>query len=118
MTTHSLIFKSTLYYEWYVSPFCLPLPYSPNNRFSDRIMPWVHYVPIQLVCPCCILFLLIDLTTSTQDYSDLYDALAFFHGYPDTSHGHEYLAERIAHAGREWSKKYFRKEDMTAYMFR
>lgn len=31
---------------------------------------------------------------------------------------HEDLARRIARAGRSWSKAYWRKEDMTAYLFR
>ena len=31
---------------------------------------------------------------------------------------HEDLARRIATAGREWSLKYWRREDLTAYMFR
>ena len=32
MTTNSLVFKSTIYPEWY----------------HDRVQPWVHYIPIQL----------------------------------------------------------------------
>ncbi|KAF8625394.1 hypothetical protein AX15_005400 [Amanita polypyramis BW_CC] len=103
ITSNSLIFKLTIYPEWYL----------------DRIEPWVHYVPIQI------------------DLSDLYDTLLFFRGgllgpgdmdpdfesNPQTSSGgryvhHEDLARRIAKAGREWSLKYWRREDLTAYMFR
>jgi hypothetical protein len=40
------MFKSSINPEWW----------------SDRIQPWVHYVPINI------------------DYSDLHDAFAFFHG--------------------------------------
>jgi len=61
----------------------------------------VHYVPIQV------------------DLSDLHDALIFFRG--DGAEGvgnHEDLAEKIAHAGREWSLKYWRMEDLAAYFFR
>ncbi|KAF8629521.1 hypothetical protein AX17_005647 [Amanita inopinata Kibby_2008] len=122
ITSNALIFKSTIYPEWY----------------TDRIEPWVHYIPVQV------------------DLSDLYDSLLFFRGGllgpgdPDydsdadsASHSdlnsdmdtnteqtaetrrpvrvhrhHEDLAKKIAEAGREWSLKYWRKEDLTAYMFR
>ncbi|KAJ8587552.1 hypothetical protein M405DRAFT_934650 [Rhizopogon salebrosus TDB-379] len=84
MTTNALIFKSTVYPEW----------------FTDRLAPWVHYVPIQI------------------DYSDLYDALVFFRGDLAGRGAHEDLAARIAREGREWSLKFWREEDMTAYLFR
>ncbi|KAF8650711.1 hypothetical protein AX16_005084 [Volvariella volvacea WC 439] len=84
ITTNSLIFKSTIYPEWYL----------------DRIMPWVHYVPVKL------------------DLTDLYDSLAFFRGDPSGRGAHEDMAEKIAKAGREWSLKFWRKEDLVAYNFR
>ncbi|KAK2462820.1 hypothetical protein APHAL10511_005211 [Amanita phalloides] len=106
ITSNSLIFKSTIYPEW----------------FTDRIEPWVHYVPIQ------------------SDFSDLFDVLLFFRGEflnPDDTElaldsesdletaefnarwsNHEDLAKKIAKAGREWSLNYWRREDLTAYMFR
>ncbi|WVF68121.1 hypothetical protein IAT40_002884 [Kwoniella sp. CBS 6097] len=81
----SLVFKATIMPEWW----------------TDRIQPWVHYVPIQM------------------DYSDLYDAMVFFQGDPHShSHGEPALARDIARAGQEWSKTSWRKEDMVAYMFR
>ncbi|KAF7378029.1 SPX domain-containing protein [Mycena sanguinolenta] len=61
--------------------------------FTDRLAPWVHYVLIQ------------------NSYSDLLDALVFFRA-------HDKAAERIAAAGREWSRRFWRKEDMVAYMYR
>jgi len=70
------------------------------DRYLDRIEPWVHYVPIQL------------------DLSDLLDTLYFFRGDPAGNNGHPDLAEKIAHQGREWSLTHWRKEDLTAYMFR
>ncbi|KIY53132.1 hypothetical protein FISHEDRAFT_33968 [Fistulina hepatica ATCC 64428] len=85
MNSHSLVFKSTIYPEWWL----------------DRIQPWVHYVPVQV------------------DYSDLFDSLLFFHGALDEPEsGNDRLAKKIAEAGREWTKKFWRKEDVTAYMFR
>ncbi|WWC92054.1 uncharacterized protein L201_007008 [Kwoniella dendrophila CBS 6074] len=83
LTSGSLIFKSTIMPEWW----------------TDRIQPWVHYVPIQL------------------DYSDLYDIMAFFQGLPSTP-GESALARDIANSGRIWSDTHWRKEDMIAYMFR
>jgi hypothetical protein len=66
----------------------------------ERIQPWVHYVPVQF------------------DWSDLYDALVFFRGDAQGLGGHEEEARKIAIAGRDWSKRMWRKEDMTAYNFR
>ncbi|KAF8908122.1 glycosyl transferase family 90-domain-containing protein [Gymnopilus junonius] len=84
ITSNALVFKSTVYPEWY----------------TDRIEPWVHYVPVQL------------------DLSDLWDALVFFRGDPAGNGAHEDIAKEIAEAGRAWSKSFWRKEDMVAYMFR
>jgi len=53
----------------------------------------VHYVPIQVT------------------YSDLYDALAFFREHDDA-------AAKIAAAGKKWSQQFWRKEDMSAYLYR
>ncbi|KAG7440347.1 uncharacterized protein BT62DRAFT_1080961 [Guyanagaster necrorhizus] len=84
MSSHALIFKSTIYPEW----------------FTDRLMPWVHYIPIQV------------------DYSDLWDTLVFFHGDLKGDNNHDDLARKIASAGRDWSHTFWRKEDMTAYNYR
>ncbi|KAG6887517.1 hypothetical protein C0995_014655 [Termitomyces sp. Mi166 len=83
ITSNSLIFKATVYPEW----------------FTDRIAPWVHYIPVQL------------------DLSDLADSLTFFRGDPTGDGAHDDLAKKIAMAGREWSLRFWRKEDLTAYMF-
>ncbi|KAF9004548.1 glycosyl transferase family 90-domain-containing protein [Cyathus striatus] len=84
ITSNSLIFKSTVYPEWY----------------TDRIQPWVHYVPVHV------------------DLTDLYDSLLFFRGDQAGKNSHDAMAKKIAYAGREWSKLFWRKEDLTAYMFR
>ncbi|KAJ7596237.1 glycosyl transferase family 90-domain-containing protein [Mycena floridula] len=91
ITSNSVIFKSTIYPEWYM----------------DRIAPWLHYVPVQV------------------DLSDLHDSLAFFRGDPGCLCGggnpncaHEDLARKITKAGREWSKMFWRREDLVAYFFR
>ncbi|KAJ3575469.1 hypothetical protein NP233_g1084 [Leucocoprinus birnbaumii] len=84
ITSNALIFKSTIYPEW----------------FTDRVQSWVHFVPVQV------------------DLSDLYDALMFFRGDGNGEGSHEDLGRKIAMAGREWSLKYWRKEDLNAYFFR
>jgi hypothetical protein len=69
--------------------------------WHDWIMPWVHYIPIQV------------------DYSDLWDVLAFFRGQPGDGFGaHDDLAEEIARNGKEWQEKYYRWEDLQSYQFR
>jgi len=68
--------------------------------YADRIQPWLHYVPVKV------------------DLSDLYDILTFFRGEDDWSNNNDALGASIAKAGKEWSRAFYRKEDMTAYMFR
>ncbi|EFP88072.2 uncharacterized protein PGTG_12519 [Puccinia graminis f. sp. tritici CRL 75-36-700-3] len=132
MSTKSLVLKSTIFPEWY----------------SDRIQPWVHYVPIKV------------------DYSDLYDVMVFFQGEEEEeeeeelsndpksrptkrsserkrkrsrrdgdggrerynnqhqkrktkkNNGHDQLAEKIASQGKRWAAEHWRRTDMAAYMFR
>lgn len=62
-------------------------------RYTMRIAEWVHYVPIQVT------------------YADLYDALAFFRVHDDA-------AAKIAAAGKKWSQQFWRKEDISAYLYR
>ncbi|WOO79768.1 Beta-1,2-xylosyltransferase 1 [Vanrija pseudolonga] len=80
----SLIFKATIMPEWW----------------TDRIQPWVHYVPVK------------------ADFTDLYDSLAYFSGDLEGNGAEDELAKKIALAGRDWSLTHFRMEDMTAYVFR
>ncbi|KAG5220046.1 glycosyltransferase family protein [Salix suchowensis] len=47
-------------------------------RYSDRIQPWLHYVPVQV------------------DLSDLHDSLLFFRGDPSGAGAHEDMARKIA----------------------
>ena len=71
-----------------------------SNRYQERIQPWKHYVPCQL------------------DWSDLYDSLTFFRGDLYGEDAHEELAAKIALAGRDWAKTFWREQDIIAYMFR
>ncbi|ESK85738.1 glycosyltransferase family 90 protein [Moniliophthora roreri MCA 2997] len=84
ISSGSVVFKSTVYPEW----------------FTDRIQPWVHYVPVQI------------------DLSDLWDTFAFFHGDPNGAHHHDEFAREIGNDAWEWSRSFWRREDMVAYNFR
>lgn len=53
-----------------------------------------------------------------MDLSDLYSSYTFFAGDLNLQNGHDMLARKIASAGRDWSKTYWRKEDLGAYMLR
>ncbi|KAG8745102.1 Glycosyltransferase Family 90 domain containing protein [Ceratobasidium sp. 414] len=68
--------------------------------YMDRVMPWVHYVPVKV------------------DLTDLYDIMEFFRGDGQGQGGHDDLARKIGLAGKIWSKTFYRKEDMIAYLFR
>ncbi|EIN06948.1 hypothetical protein PUNSTDRAFT_104368 [Punctularia strigosozonata HHB-11173 SS5] len=84
ITSNAMVLKSSVYPEW----------------FTERILPWVHYVPVQ------------------NDYSGLLDIMAFFRGGVNGDAGHDELARKIADAGKVWSQTMWRREDVTAYMFR
>ncbi|KAF8754258.1 Extension Ser/Thr-type protein kinase [Rhizoctonia solani] len=102
MTTNSMILKTTIFPEW-----CVPLIYLiasvddriRMHRYMDRVMPWVHYVPVKV------------------DLTDLYDIITFFRGDAQGRGGHDELAGKIGLAGKVWSKTFYRKEDMVAYLF-
>ncbi|EIN13346.1 hypothetical protein PUNSTDRAFT_59402 [Punctularia strigosozonata HHB-11173 SS5] len=70
--------------------------------FERRMVSWVHYVPVQ------------------NDYSDVLDVMAFFTGLGGDAQVAEKdaLAKRIAEHGKEWTRRMWRKEDLTAYLFR
>lgn len=109
MASNSLVLKSTVGLAGR-SPPSFPRPTStdsgalPNDHrpqifpewYSERIMPWVHYVPVKI------------------DYTDLYDLMAFFAGDLDGKGGHDDLAKQIAYNGKQWTEQHWRWEDMQA----
>jgi len=84
MASNSCVLKSTIFPEWY----------------SERIQPWVHFVPVKI------------------DYSDLFDIMAFFVGDFEGKGAHDDMAEKIAMDGKKWAEEHWRYEDMEAYLFR
>ncbi|CAI7638061.1 unnamed protein product, partial [Penicillium pancosmium] len=73
----------------------LPIKATIYNEWHDsRLIPWVHFVPMD--------------TT----YLDIYGIMAYFLG------GHDDVARKIALAGKAWSEKVLRREDMQIYTYR
>ncbi|KAH0351112.1 glycosyltransferase family 90 protein, partial [Aureobasidium melanogenum] len=91
LQSRSLPFKAALFREWW----------------DDRLTPWLHFVPLDL------------------RGHGFWATLVYFMGLESKVQGkqvmlpaHDKQAEYIAEAGREWSNKVLRKEDMEIYMFR
>ncbi|KAH7341008.1 hypothetical protein B0J17DRAFT_653701 [Rhizoctonia solani] len=84
LTSGAVVLKMTIFPEWN----------------SDWLIPYYHYVPIQV------------------DYSDLYDTLAFFAGTPDGLLGHDHLAEKIGAQAHTFTVEQWRPEDMQVYIYR
>jgi hypothetical protein len=74
----SMPMKATIYKEWH----------------DDRLMPWVHFVPMD------------------NSYQDVYGIMDYF------LHGHDLAAKRIAQEGKTWAEKVLRREDMMLYVWR
>ncbi|KAI0882159.1 glycosyltransferase family 90 protein [Annulohypoxylon maeteangense] len=77
--------------------------------FTERLMPWVHFVPVDL------------------RYHALHSTMAYFIGLKNrgpingrlqTTDGRHEDARWIAEQGRKWADKAVRREDMEVYLFR
>ncbi|KAJ9475760.1 Capsular associated protein [Pseudozyma hubeiensis] len=80
LDSNSLVFKQTIYVEWH----------------DDRIVPWLHYVPV------------------SRGMEELPILLDFFANHPK---GQE-LGEMIANASRDWAASALRKIDLSVYTYR
>lgn len=89
----SVPFVATIFREWH----------------SERLMPWVHFVPVDI------------------RYQGLFSSLSYFTGLQGTGEvngRHPKLkarvedAEWIAEQGRTWAGRALRREDMEVYLFR
>lgn len=80
LTSRSVVLKQTIFREWH----------------DDRLIPWVHYVPISLE---------MDELPEVMRYMAL------------TKEGAE-IARRIADNGRSWAKKTLRREDAGVFVYR
>ncbi|KAI1408964.1 glycosyltransferase family 90 protein [Hypoxylon sp. FL1857] len=93
LRSNSVPVLSSIFREWY----------------TERLMPWVHFVPIDL------------------RYHALHSTMAYFiglknrgtiNGRPQLTEGRQEDARWIAEQGRKWADKAIRREDMEVYMFR
>ncbi|KAI1638924.1 hypothetical protein F4809DRAFT_196708 [Biscogniauxia mediterranea] len=93
LLSNSVPVLSTIFQEWY----------------TERIMAWVHFIPIDL------------------RFHALHSTMAYFTGLKDRGklNGREQLTEGrredakwISEQGRKWARKALRREDMEVYMFR
>ncbi|KAH8682407.1 capsular associated protein [Xylariales sp. PMI_506] len=91
--SNSVPFISTIFREW----------------FTERLMPWTHFVPIDI------------------RYHGLHSTLAYFVGLKGRGkiNGEDQIMEPegkdgkwIAEQGRKWAETAIRREDMEVYMFR
>jgi hypothetical protein len=83
LTSNTCTMKATIFKEWH----------------DDRLMPWVHFVPLDIAL------------------RDLWGIMAYFLGFAG-SHAHDVEGERIAEDGRIWAENLLRKEDMELYVHR
>ncbi|CAH7666778.1 family 90 glycosyltransferase [Phakopsora pachyrhizi] len=96
LASNSLVFKSTIWPEWY----------------RDHIQAWYHYVPVRIDYED--IFDLISFFTGSRTEDD-----QNYEGGDRSDQGYfEGLAERIAGQGTDWVKNHFRYEDLQAYMWR
>lgn len=81
-------------------------------------MPYYHYIVRLFVChPSDDNLIHIDIQPVQSDYSDVYNVMAFFLGDPETGvGGHDQVAEKISRHASEYARKYWRWEDMEAYV--
>ncbi|KAF3920285.1 hypothetical protein AA313_de0209048 [Arthrobotrys entomopaga] len=80
LLSNCLVFKQTLWEQWH----------------DDRLIPWVHYVPVSLS---------MDELESAVDY------------FSNDEKG-QVIGERISQLGKEWTTKALRAIDMTIYTYR
>ncbi|KAF7525486.1 hypothetical protein G7054_g11079 [Neopestalotiopsis clavispora] len=92
LLSSSCVIKATIFAEWH----------------DDRLVPWVHYVPLD------------------STYMDVYALLEYFigdgggggGGGEGEDGGHGEVAQRIAQEGAEWARRALRREDMMLYTWR
>ncbi|KAI0976864.1 hypothetical protein F4678DRAFT_414854 [Xylaria arbuscula] len=77
--------------------------------FTERLMPWVHFIPIDTRYHAL---------HSTLSYFIGLDGRGTLNGRKQITPGRTEDAKWIAQAGRKWAEKAIRKEDMEVYLFR
>ncbi|KAI1338286.1 glycosyltransferase family 90 protein [Xylariaceae sp. FL0016] len=93
LRSHSVPVISTIFHEWY----------------TERLMPWVHFVPIDLR---------FHALHSTMSYFVGLRGRGNLNGREQLTEGRKEDAKWIAEEGRKWADKAIRREDMEIYLFR
>ncbi|PLW28477.1 hypothetical protein PCANC_23113 [Puccinia coronata f. sp. avenae] len=104
LKSNSLVFKSSIWPEWY----------------RDHIQPWYHYVPVRI--DYAELFDLMSFFTGAPDPDPPHpqqqqQQQQQKQQLPITP-GFEHLAKRIAGQGSAWADEHFRYQDIRAYVWR
>ncbi|KAI0810355.1 hypothetical protein GGR55DRAFT_646313 [Xylaria sp. FL0064] len=77
--------------------------------FTERLMPWVHFIPIDTRYHAL---------HSTMSYFIGLDGRGTLNGRKQITPGRTEDAKWIAQEGQKWAEKAIRKEDMEVYLFR
>ncbi len=77
--------------------------------FTERLMPWVHFIPIDTRYHAL---------HSTMSYFIGLDGRGTLNGRKQITPGRTEDARWIAQQGRKWAEKAMRKADMEVYLFR
>lgn len=77
--------------------------------FTERLMPWVHFIPIDTRYHAL---------HSTMSYFIGLEGRGTLNGRKQITPGRTDDGKWIAQAGRKWAEKAIRKEDMEVYLFR
>jgi len=100
LKSNSVVFKSTIWPEWY----------------RDQIQPWYHYVPVRI--DYAELFDLMSFFTGGPESADEARAAGTDGEEALVSPGFDLLAKRIAAQGSAWADLHFRYQDIRAYVWR
>ncbi|KAI0506950.1 hypothetical protein F5B22DRAFT_638916 [Xylaria bambusicola] len=80
-----------------------------HQWFTERLMPWVHFIPIDTRYHAL---------HSTMSYFIGLDGRGTLNGRKQITPGRTEDARWIAQQGRKWAEKAIRREDMEVYLFR
>jgi hypothetical protein len=93
LSSNSVPVLSSIFQQWY----------------TERLMPWVHFIPIDIRYHAL---------HSTLSYFIGLDGRGTLNGRKQITPGRTEDAKWIAEQGRKWAEKAIRKEDMEVYLFR
>ncbi|KAH9459375.1 hypothetical protein Pst134EA_033027 [Puccinia striiformis f. sp. tritici] len=96
LKSNSLVFKSTIWPEWY----------------RDQIQPWYHYIPVRIDYEEIFDLMSFFTGAPSDDHQSSSDDQTF------KTEGFDHLAKSIAQNGSLWADEHFRYQDIRAYVWR